>query len=321
MSDLPERPALPPQMALYQMAIGHHLSRALHLAAKLGVADLLKDGARRAEELAEATDAHARSLLRGLGFLASVGVFEEREDGRFALTALGECLRADLPGSSRAMVLLFAGIGIQDSWKELEWCVRTGEPAYRKRGATDPFAEMAKDPAQAANFDAAMADFTKMTAVAVAAAYDFTAFRTIVDGGGGNGALLLGILRATPRLEGIVFDRTDVVARAEKEIAASGLGDRCRAAGGDFFVEVPNGADAYVLKHVIHDWDDARARTILANCRRAMPRDGRLLLVEGVYPARIDGSLESRGAAANDLNMLVSTGGGQRAGTEVRSLS
>jgi len=319
MSDTPERPALPPQMAIYQMAIGHYLSRALHLAAKLSVADLLKDGARRAEELAEATDTHAPSLRRVLRFLASVGVFEEREDGRFALTALGECLRADLPGSSRAMVLLFAGIGIQDSWKELEWCVRTGEPAYRKRGATDPFAEMAKDPAQAANFDAAMADFTKMTAVAVAAAYDFTPFRTIVDVGGGNGALLLGILRATPRLEGIVFDRTDVVARAEKEIAASGLGDRCRAAGGDFFVEVPNGADAYVLKHVIHDWDDARARTILANCRRAMPRDGRLLLVEGVYPPRIDGSLESRGAAANDLNMLVSTGGRQRSESSARS--
>ena len=320
MSDTTERLALPPQMLLYQMAIGHYLSRAFHLAAKLGVADLLKDGARRAEELAEATDTHAPSLRRVLRFLASVGVFEEREDSRFALTALGECLRADLPGSSRAMVLLFAGIGIQDSWKELEWCVRTGEPAYRKRGATDPFAEMAKDPAQAANFDAAMADFTKMTAVAVAAAYDFTPFRTIVDVGGGNGALLLGILRATPRLQGIVFDRPDVVARAEKVIAASGLGDRCRAAGGDFFVEVPNGADAYVLKHVIHDWDDARARTILANCRGAMPRDGRLLLVEGVYPPRIDGSFESRGAAANDLNMLVSTGGRQRSEAEFRSL-
>src|SRR5439155_1673592 len=218
MSDTPERPALPPQMVLYQMAIGHYLSRALHLAAKLSVADLLKDGARRAEELAEATDTHAPSLRRVLRFLASVGVFEEREDGRFALTALAECLRADLPGSSRAMVLLFAGIGIQDSWKELEWCVRTGEPAYRKRGATDPFAEMAKDPAQAANFDAAMADFTKMTAVAVAAAYDFTPFRPIVDVGGG------------------------------------------------------------------------------------------------------DGSLEGRGAAANDLNMLISTGGRQRSETEFRSL-
>jgi hypothetical protein len=320
MSEDAERPALPPQVRLYQMAIGHYLSRALHLAAKLGVADLLRDGPRRAEELAEATDAHAASLRRVLRLLASVGVFEEREDGRFALTSLGECLRADVPGSSRAMVLLFAGIGIQDAWKELEWCVRTGEPAYRKRGATDPFTEMAKDPAQAANFDAAMADFTKMTAIAVAAAYDFTPFRTIVDVGGGNGALLLGILRANPHLEGIVFDRPDVAERARQEIAASGLAERCRAIGGDFFVEVPNDADAYVLKHVIHDWDDARARAILANCRRAMRRSGKLLLVEGVYPPQIDASLESRGAAANDVNMLVSTGGRQRSETEFRSL-
>jgi hypothetical protein len=280
----------------------------------------MKDGPRRAEELAAATETHAPSLRRVLRLLASVGVFEERPDGAFAPTPLGEALRADVPGSSRAMVMLFAGIGIQDSWKELEWCVRTGEPAYRKRGASDPFAEMAKDPDAAANFDAAMADFTKLAAIAVAAAYDFSRFRTLVDVGGGNGALLLGILRANPHLEGVVFDQPHVALRAEKEIAASGLGDRCRAVGGDFFREVPSGADAYLAKHVIHDWDDERARTILASCRRAIPPTGKLLLVEGVYPPRIDGSLESRGAAANDVNMLVSTGGRQRSEAEFRSL-
>jgi len=320
MSESAERPAMPPQMLLYQMAIGHYLSRALHVIAKLGVADLLSDGARGVEELAKATETHPPSLRRVMRLLASVGVFEEKENGGFALTALGECLRADVPGSSRAMVLLFAGIGIQDSWKDLEWCVRTGEPAYRKRGAADAFAEMAKDPAQAANFDAAMADFTKMTAVAVAAAYDFTPLRTLVDVGGGNGALLLGILKAYAHLQGVVADRADVVERAKKEIAASGLGARCRAVAIDFFREVPGGADAYVLKHVIHDWDDERARTILANCRRVVPPNGRLLLVEGVYPPRIDGSPESRGAAANDVNMLVSTGGRQRSEAEFRSL-
>jgi len=320
MSESAERPAMPPQMLLYQMAIGHYLSRALHVIAKLGVADLLSAGARGVEELAKATETHPPSLRRVMRLLASVGVFEEKENGGFALTALGECLRADVPGSSRAMVLLFAGIGIQDSWKDLEWCVRTGEPAYRKRGAADAFAEMAKDPAQAANFDAAMADFTKMTAVAVAAAYDFTPLGTIVDVGGGNGALLLGILKAYAHLQGVVADRPDVVERAKKEIAASGLGARCRAVAIDFFREVPGGADAYVLKHVIHDWDDERARTILANCHRVVPPNGRLLLVEGVYPPRIDGSPESRGAAANDVNMLVSTGGRQRSEAEFRSL-
>jgi len=320
MTENAERPAMPPQMRLYQMAIGHYVSRALHVIAKLGVAELLKDGPRRSDELAEATETHAPSLRRVMRLLASVDVLEEREDGAFALTPLGECLRVDVPGSSRAMVLLFAGIGIQDSWKELEYCVRTGEPAFRKRGASDPFIEMAKDPEAAANFDAAMADFTKMTAIAVATAYDFTPFRTVVDVGGGNGALLLGIVRANPHLNGVVFDRLDVVERAKKEIAASGLGARCRAVAGDFFREVTGGADAYLAKHVIHDWDDERAVTILANCRRAMSPNGKLLLVEGVYPPRIDGSFESRGAAANDVNMLVSTGGRQRSEAEFRSL-
>jgi SAM-dependent methyltransferase len=165
-----------------------------------------------------------------------------------------------------------------------------------------------------------MADFTKLAAIAVAATYDFSPFRTIIDVGGGNGALLLGILRANPDLEGIVADRPEVAERAEREIAASGLAKRCRAVAVDFFSEVPGGADAYVLKHVIHDWDDERARTILANCRRVIPPNGKLLLIEGVYPPRIDDSLESRGAAANDVNMLVATGGRQRSEDEFRSL-
>jgi hypothetical protein len=280
----------------------------------------LKDGPRHAEELAEATETHAPSLRRVIRLLASVGVFDELEDGRFALTPVGECLRADLPGSSRAMVQLFGGVRIQDLWKELEHCVRTGEPVWRKRGASDWTAEIAKDPAEAANFDAAMADFTKLAAIAVAAAYDFTGFRTIMDVGGGNGALLIGILRANPHLRGVVAERPDVVERAKQEIAASGLGERCGTVAIDFLREVPGGADAYVLKHVIHDWDDERARTILVNCRRVISPSGKLLVVEGVYPPRIDGSLESRGAAANDVNMLVATGGRQRSEAEFRSL-
>jgi hypothetical protein len=179
---------------------------------------------------------------------------------------------------------------------------------------------MAKDTEGAANFDAAMAAFTRMTAIAVAAVYDFSALRTVVDVGGGNAALLIGILRATPRLEGIVFDQPRVVDRAKKEIEAAGLGDRCRAVGGDFFREVPGGADAYLLKHVLHDWDDDSARTILERCHSAMSTESKLLVIEGLYPERIDQSPESRGAAANDVNMLVNTGGRQRSEAEFRSL-
>jgi len=165
-----------------------------------------------------------------------------------------------------------------------------------------------------------MATFAPITSAAVAAAYDFSAFGTIVDVGGGNGALLIGILKANPNLRGIVFDQPHAANRATDKIAAEGLSSRCHAGGGDFFKEVPSGADACVVKHVIHDWDDARAVAILKNCRRAMGPNGKLLIVEGVYPPAIDQSDASRGAAANDVNMLVCTGGRQRSEAEFRAL-
>jgi hypothetical protein len=303
------------------MSIGHYVSRALYLAAKLGLADLLKDGPRDARALAAASGTHAPSLNRVLRLLASVGLFEELEGGRFALTPTGDMLRSDVPGSMRASVMLFAGVGIQDSWKELEYCVRTGEPAFRRTAPdADPFTTMAQDPEAAALFDKAMATFAPQTAAAVAAAYDFSVFGTVADVGGGNGALLLGILQANPRLRGLVFDQPHVAERARVHLAEAGMVDRCEVVGGSFFDAVPRGADAYLLKHVIHDWNDERAGAILRNCRAAVPAQGKLLIVEGVYPARIDQSLDSRGAAANDVNMLVCTGGRQRSEAEFRDL-
>ncbi len=320
-NERPEQSAgLPPSLILYQMAIGHYLSRALHLAAKLGIADLLMDGPRHHGELSEATGTHAPSLNRVMRLLASAGVFAEEENGNFALTPLGEHLRAGVPGSMRASVMLFAGVGIQDAWKDLEYCVQTGEPAFRRRGVADPFADLAQNPEQAAIFDEAMAAFTAQTAIAVAAAYDFSAFGTVVDVGGGSGALLIGILKANPKLRGIVFDLPRTAEGARNEIAAAGLASRCEVVGGDFFKEVPSGGDACMLKHVIHDWDDERAVAILKNCHRAMSPQGKLLIVEGVYPPRIEESDISRAAAANDVNMLVSTGGRQRSEAEFRSL-
>jgi hypothetical protein len=221
----------------------------------------------------------------------------------------------------RASVMLFTGPIVFDAWKELEYCVRTGEPAFRKNSPDlDPFAAFARDPEAAARFDAAMAAMAPITAAAVAAAYDFSAFRSVVDVGGGNGAILIGILNANPQLRGIVFDQPPTAERAKEKIASSGISTRCEALGGDFFKEVPAGADAYLLKHVIHDWNDEKATAILRCCHRAMDRGAKLLIVEGVYPPRIDGSMESRGAAANDVNMLVATGGRQRSEAEFQSL-
>jgi SAM-dependent methyltransferase len=313
--------ALPPQLMLYQLGVGHYVSRALYVGTKLGIADLLADGPRTFDELATATRTHGPSLRRVLRLLASVGVFAEREDGRFELTPLAELLRKDVAGSMRSAVLLFTGIGIQDSWREIEYCVQTGQPAFRRTSPDgDAFSHMARDPEQGVVFDEAMAAFTAQTAIAVAAAYDFSTFGTVMDVGGGNGALLIGILNANPNLRGIVFDMPRVIDGAANKIAAAGLGARCDAVGGDFFELVPNGADAYLLKHVIHDWDDAKAAAILRNCHRAMTPGCKLLIVEGVYPPRIDQSLASRGAAANDVNMLVCTGGRQRSESEFRSL-
>jgi hypothetical protein len=308
-------------LALYWMSVAHYHSRALGLVAKLGLADLLKDGPRDARALAKPLELNAPALNRVLRLLASVGVLEEQADGAFALTAIGELLRSDVPGSMRASVMLFAGTGIQDSWKELEYCVRTGEPAFRKTSPhADPFTQMAQDPEAAANFDKAMATFAPQTAAAVAAAYDFSGFGTLADVGGGNGALLAGILKANPRLRGIVFDQPHVAERAREHLRAEGFADRCQVLGGSFFESVPAGADAYLLKHVIHDWNDERAAAILKNVRAVVPSDGKLLIVEGVYPPRIDQSLESRGAAANDVNMLVCAGGRQRSEQEFRAL-
>jgi hypothetical protein len=271
----------PPGLALYRIGVGHYFSRALALAAKLGVADLLQDGPRHYEDLAAATQTHAPSLNRVLRLLASIGVFEERDNGHFALTPLADLLRTGVPGSMRSSVQLFAGPGIQDAWKELEYCVQTGEPAFRRRSPdSDPFAQIAQNPEMAKVFDEAMATFAPMTAAAIAASYNFSTFGKLIDIGGGNGALLIGILQVNPELDGIVFDMPHAAEKARAKIVEAGLQSRCEAIGGDFFKEVPAGADAYIIKHVIHDWNDERATAILRNVHRAMPPHARLLIAE-----------------------------------------
>ena len=310
---------IPPSFTLFRMVTGYYVSRAIYVVAKLGIADHLSEGPRRVDDLAAATGTHAPSLKRVLRLLASVGVFTEEADSRFALTPIGACLRAGVPGSMRAAALLFGGV-TQQAWGDLRRSVETGEPAFRRVFGMDSFDYMAQHPDEAANFDAAMADFTKHIATAVVAAYDFSPFRRIVDVGGGNGALLAGILKANSSLAGVLFDLPQVADRAIAPMRELGLADRCQIVGGDFFKAVPGGGDAYLLKHVIHDWNDDRAGEILRNCRRAMGAEAKLLILEGVYPPRIDQSDESRGAAANDVNMLVCTGGRQRSEAEFRHL-
>ncbi len=311
---------LPPPAVLYQIATGYYLSRALYVATSLNIADHLSGGPRSADELAQLTSAHAPSLRRVLRLLASAGVFAEQEDGRFALTSLSEWLRRDIPGSFRSAVLLFTGPLEWASWGALPHTVQTGEMAQRHVFGVDPFEYMEQHREEGGVFDEAMAAFTNLTAVAVAAVYDFGPFRTLVDIGGGNGALMAGILKANPHLRGVVFDLPRVTEGAKRQIAAAGLADRCEVVGGDFFEAVSGGGDGYLIKHVIHDWNDEHAVRILRSCHRAMKPEAKLLLVEGVYPPRIQQNLESRSAALNDVNMLVVTGGRQRSEPEFRQL-
>jgi hypothetical protein len=309
----------PPPLALFRMIGGFYVSRAIYVMARLGIADALSGGPLDADELAKRSKTHAPSLRRVLRLLVTADVLTENDKGRFALTAIGDCLRADVPGSMRAPALLFGGI-TERAWGELLYSVETGEPAFRQVFGKDSFAYLADHPEEAANFEAAMGAFTAPTAAVVAAAYDFADVRRVVDVGGGNGALLIAILKAHPSLKGTLFDLPQVIERARPRLIELGLADRCEGVGGDFLADVPGGGDAYLLKHVIHDWDDDRAAAILRNCRRAMTPAAKLLIVEGVYPPCIDQSEASRRAAANDVNMLVCTGGRQRSESEFRSL-
>jgi predicted transcriptional regulator len=319
LKDIAMSQELPPPMALFRLVTGYYVSRAVHVVAKLRIADLLSQGPLGCDALATATATHAPSLQRVMRLLVSAGVLTEDQNGMFELTPLGECLRSKAPNSMHATALLFGGMA-QEAWCGLLHSVRTGEPAFQQVFGMDTFAYMKRNPEEAENFDKAMANFSAQIATAIAAVYPFSRFRTVVDVGGGNGVLLAGILRVHPTLRGILFEQPEVAERAKIEIARIGVQDRCEVVGGNFFQEVPTGADAYILKHVIHDWSDERAVEILKNCRRAICPSGKLLMVEGIYPLRIDTSDASVGAASNDVNMLVCTGGRQRSEQDFRAL-
>jgi O-methyltransferase domain/Dimerisation domain len=224
---------MPPPFALYRMITGFYVARAIYVMARLGIADFLSDGPLDAEELAQRSKTHAPSLKRVLRLLVTAGVFTENNEGRFTLTPIGDYLRAGVPGSMRAAALLFGGI-TQRAWGDLLYSVETGEPAFRRVFGRDSFAYLAEHPEEAANFDAAMGDFTSQIATAVAAAYDFSGFHRVVDVGGGNGALLAGILKGHLALKGTLFDLPQVVERAAPAPARARSCRPLRGGGGRF---------------------------------------------------------------------------------------
>jgi ubiquinone/menaquinone biosynthesis C-methylase UbiE len=298
-----------------RLLTGYWISQAVHVAAQLGVADLLKDGPRTISDLARATGTHARSLYRLLRALASEGIFAEDTQGRFVLTPLGECLRSDVPNSQRSLAIM-NGEEHYRCWGELLYSVQTGQTAFEKLFGQPIFHYLAAHPRQARIFDEGMVGVHGAETKAMLDAYDFSKFGTLVDIGGGNGSLLLATLQRHPSLRGVVYDRPDVIERAQANLKAAGLENRCSLTGGDFFESVPPGRDAYLMRHIIHDWNDDQCRTILRNCRKVVPPSGKLLLIESVIPPGNDPCF----AKFLDLTMLVIPGGMERTEGEYREL-
>ena len=312
----PTADAVPPHAQLIQMCTAYWVSRIVHVAAELGLADHLSAGPLTADELAARTKTHAPALYRVLRSLASVGVFTEDAARRFSLTALGEALKTGAPGSARASILTLGGEPVAAAWQQLIYSVRTGKPGFDQAHGKPLFTWLAEHPNDAALFGETMIGFHGAEPAAVASAYDFSGFSTVVDVGGGTGNLLTTILARYSQPRGVLFDMPHVAAEAGALIKSRGLSDRVTVEVGNFFESVPKGGDVYLMSHVIHDWSEEQCRTILANCRRAMKAGSRLLLIEMVLPS---GDTPHPGKLL-DMMMLVGPGGQERTADEYRTL-
>jgi ubiquinone/menaquinone biosynthesis C-methylase UbiE len=305
-----------PGERLLHIVLGYRVSQAIRVAVQLGIPDLLAEGPLNADNLAAATGSHAPSLYRVLRLVASEGIFAEDGDRRFSLTPMGEMLRRDAPGSLRPMSLVTTIDALWQAWGDLLHSVRTGETAFEHVNGIEIFEYFRHHHDESAVFDELMSFHTAPVTQAVASKFDFSRFSTVVDVGGGRGTLALGLLEALPHIRAIVFDQPAAANVAAQAIKDAGMADRCEAVGGDFFEAVPGGGDVYLLKFVLHDWDDERCITILQSCRRVMPAEGRLLVIELLVPAGNDVSF----AKSQDVNMLVNFGGRERNEAEYAGL-
>ena len=299
----------PSREALLRLIGGFRLSQSIHVIAVLRIPNLIADGPRSADDLADEVGCNRDALYRLLRFVAAAGVLHEDDERRFLLTPVSELLRDDVPGSLAAWARFLPRPYLWQPWGQLLDTVRTGENAFRSMYGVDVWDYRREHPEETAVFDAAMTAQTLGMNESVAAAYDFGRFATIVDVGGGQGTLLRAILDAHPQVRGVLFDQEAVVANAPAH-------ERLEPVGGDFFREVPAGADAYVLKWIVHDWEDAEARAILQSVRRAMPDTGVVLVVERILPPPNEGA----DTKATDLQMLMITGGRERTRDEYAQL-
>lgn len=306
-----------PAEPIFRIATGYMASAALYVAAHLRVADHLIGGSKSVEELAAGTGANADALYRILRLLVSLGVFENVGPRRFALNPSADMLRQDVHGSVHAIAHFLPDPMHFRVYANLLDSVRTGVPAVDTTLGKPLFDYLAHDPAYSAIFNDAMTAISVPVAAAAIAAYDFSGFGVIVDVGGGHGEVLTSILKSCPRSRGVLAEISHVAEGARPRIAAMGLADRCEAVACDFFRAVPPGGDVYVMKHIIHDWDDARALKILGNIAQAMgDKRGSVVLLETVIP---EGSEPDMGKFI-DIEMLAFPGGKERTAHEFREL-
>ena len=304
---------------MQQMVFGSLITQSIiYVAAKLGIADLLKDGAKSCQELAQSTEADPDSLYRVMRALCSIGIFTEIENRCFQLTPMAEYLRSAVPGSLRAMAIMYGC----ESWRWQPWgnilySVKTGKQAFDHVFGMPIFSYLAQQPEAGAIFDACMTSFTSSYINSLISSYDFSSIHTLIDVGGGNGTLMAAILQKYPTVKGVVYEQEQVAEGAKKYLEARELDGRWQVMAGNFFANVPSGGDAYIMKHIIHDWDDESCIKILQNCRNVMPDNGKVLVVENV----IGNINEPSPGKFLDLEMLIMTSGGrERTATEFQEL-
>ena len=308
-----------PSVALYDLITSQRITAVICVTARLGIADILAEGPKTSDELAERTGAHLRSLRRLLRSLIAIGICRQAGSERFELTAIGAHLAGNANPSLKAWAL-FEGELLWRSWGGLLESIRTGKSATELEGFDDRFERLAQNPEIARTFDEAMVALTGTVLTSVVGAYDFSSIRRLMDVGGGYGQLMIAILKAYPSVRGAVFDLPHCAEGARRHIAAAGLGDRCEFIPGSFFDPVPTGADALILKSVINSFDDERNLKILGNCRSALPAAGKLLLVERIMPDTPGQNPEHLAVILSDLNMLRAAGSYERTESEYREL-
>jgi hypothetical protein len=305
-----------PSAELMHLLNGYRVTQAIHVAATLGIADLLQTGPHSADDLAAATGSHPGALYRVLRALAAVGVFREEADRRFSLAPMGRCLCSD---AERPVGPYAAFVGRPHHWQawgDLLHSTLTGENAFRHVHGVGVWDYLADNPDEEMIFDRAMTGNSRGVAERIMAVYDFSPFRRVVDVAGGQGAMLAAVLAAHRTMYGVLFDRPEVIARAQPLLDAAGVADRCEVVGGSFFEAVPEGGDAYLLKYILHDWDNHGSVSILRACRRACAPNAKLLVMERIIAPPNEG-LETK---ISDLNMLVSPNGQERTREEFAEL-